>query len=246
MKNKDLIKKSILITLIVFILILLGLNTYNLLNVSNRYKQGTDAYNSIKQIAKKETTDTKEPSVDFDALEKINPDVVGWLKMEDTVIDYPIVHGKDNDYYLDHIFDGTHYTFGTIFIDFRNRPVFEDDITVIYGHAMLDGSMFKSLEQFESQSYADEHQEFSFETREHKYRLEPFAGKIVDAQIPFLELDFDSDEDYLKYLQGFIDTSTFKSNVKVTGSDKVVMMITCSHDFEEARYVLLSKVVEIS
>ena len=239
-------KKKVFQIVILLILIVLAVNTFFVVKGVLAYNQGTDAYNSIKQIAKKETTDTKEPSVDFDALEKINPDVVGWLKMENTVIDYPVVHGKDNDYYLDHIFDGTHYTFGTIFIDFRNRPVFEDDITVIYGHAMLDGSMFKSLEQFESQSYADEHQEFSFETREHKYRLEPFAGKIVDAQIPFLELDFDSDEDYLKYLQGFIDTSTFKSNVKVTGNDKVVMMITCSHDFEEARYVLLSKVVEIS
>ena len=239
-------KKNFFLIVVVLILIALVINAFFIFRSVNKYKKGEERYDSIKQIAKKETTDTKEPSVDFDALEKINPDVVGWLKMENTVIDYPVVHGKDNDYYLDHIFDGTHYTFGTIFIDFRNRPVFEDDITVIYGHAMLDGSMFKSLEQFESQSYADEHQEFSFETREHKYRFEPFAGKIVDAQIPFLELDFDSNEDYLKYLQGFIDTSTFKSNVKVSGSDKVVMMITCSHDFEEARYVLLSKVVEIS
>ena len=80
---------------------------------------------------------------------------------------------------------------------------------------------------------------------ERDYRFYPIAGLIMDAKEPFVVFDFDSEEDFYKYIKGFIDRSTFKSDYDFNKDDKVVMMIKCSHDFEDARYVLISKIVEI-
>ena len=74
--------------------------------------------------------------------------------------------------------------------------------------------------------------------------LEPFAGKVMDAKIPFLQFNFDSDEEFMEYIDEYVRTSTFKSDVTVNKDDKVVMMIKCSADYEDARYVLLCKVSE--
>ena len=160
------------------------------------------------------------------------------------MIDYPVVQGEDNDYYLHHLYTGEWNSLGTLFVDFRNKKLFADQISVIYGHSMLNGSMFFILERYKRQSFYEEHKEFVFETPEKKYTLEPLAGKVMDAKIPFLQLNFDTVSEYEDYVYEFIRTSTFKSEATFDGYDKIVMMIKCSADYEDARYVLLCKVNE--
>ena len=245
---KKTVKQSLFITLIIVVLLLIGYNSYRLLYGLNQYKKGTSIYDEIKQqvVTQSDKSDGNigEEKIDFAKLKSINSDIVGWLKMEDTVIDYPVVKGEDNDYYLNHLYTGEWNSLGTLFVDFRNKPLFIDRNTAIYGHSMLNGSMFFILEKYKRQSFYDEHKEFIFETQDKTYRLLPFAGKIMDAKENFLQFDFESDDDFYDYLSFYIRNSTFKSDVEVTRSDKVVMMIKCSDDFEDARYVLLCKVVE--
>lgn len=241
-------KQSLFITLIIVVLLLIGYNSYRLLYGLNQYKKGTSTYDEIKQqvITNGEPSEDgiTEEKIDFIKLKQINSDIVGWLKMEDTVIDYPVVKGEDNDYYLHHLYTGEWNSLGTLFIDFRNNPIFRDRNTIIYGHSMLNGSMFFILERYKKQSFYEEHKEFIFETPDKKYKLLPFAGKIMDAKENFVQFDFETDKDFYDYLDYYIRNSTFKSDVEVSGSDKTVMMIKCSDDFEDARYVLLCKVVE--
>lgn len=245
---KDIFKKSIFITAIIVVLLLIGFNTYRLLNGINEYKKGNSTYDDIKlQVVNNsvEPGKTDVDRVDFNRLKAINPDVVGWLSMKDTVIDYPVVKGNDNEYYLNHLYTGEWNSLGTLFVDFRNYDLFTDRNTVIYGHSMLNGSMFFILEKYEKQSFYEEHKEFLFETPDKKYKLLPFAGKIMDGKEAFVEFDFDSDDDFYNYIDYFIRNSTFRSDVEFTAQDKVVMMIKCSDDFEDARYVLLCKVEEL-
>ncbi len=209
----------------------------------HEYSSGNDAYSEIQKIAMQQTSDEKKYNrIDFDSLKQVNQDVIGWLTLNDTVIDYPVVKGNDNDYYLNHLFTGEINSLGTLFVDYRNNDPFMDQLTVIYGHSMLNGSMFFILERYKNQSFYEEHQEFVFETPDQTYTFEPIAGKVMDAKIPFLQFNFNTEEEYVNYIKEYISTSTFRSYVDFEKTDKTVMLIKCSADYEDARYVLLCKV----
>jgi len=215
-------------------------NAYMIIREANEYNEGNSVYEDLqKDIVK---PDEKESRIDFAALKQINDDVIGWLTLEGTVIDYPVVQGEDNEYYLHHLYTGEWNGLGTLFADFRNRELFTDQISVIYGHSMRNGSMFFILERYKRQSFYDEHKQLIYETPDGTYVFEPLAGKVMDARIPFLQFNFSSEEEYGEYVEDFIQTSTFKSDVTFSPKDKIVMLIKCTTDYEDARYVLLCKV----
>ena len=240
--NSKTVRKLFLIVLLL-ILIVMAFSGLMILRGLNEYNTGTDAYQEIQNIAIKEEIED-DSRIDFDSLKQINEDVIGWLTLYDTVIDYPVVKGTDNDYYLHHLYTGEYNSLGTLFVDFRNNNLFEDQVSVIYGHSMLNGSMFFILERYKNQSFYEEHKFFIYETPEGRYILEPIAGKVMDAKIPFLQFNFPSDEEYEAYINEYINTSTFRSSATFNKNDKIVMMIKCSADYEDARYVLLCKVTK--
>ena len=249
-KNKRKIDKKFKIALLFFLIaaiLISGFNAYMIIKSANEYNKGTDTYDEIRELAvRKDISPMEKDRIDFDALKSVNDDMIGWLTLEDTVIDYPVVKGKDNEYYLNHLYTGEWNSLGTLFIDHRNGDLFNDQISVIYGHSMLNGSMFFILERYKNQSFYEEHKQFIFETPDKTYLLKPLAGKVMDAKIPFLQFNFDTVGEYEEYVNDYIRTSTFISEESFTRKDRVVMMIKCSADYEDARYVLLCKVEEKS
>lgn len=244
-KNKDKIIRFIFVLSFLIVFLLSSFFIYMIYNGSREYKNGTDTYSAIQEIAiKDEKAEPGDNRIDFEALKSVNDDVIGWLTLNNTVIDYPVVKGEDNDYYLHHLYNGEWNSLGTLFVDYRNRDLFTDQISTIYGHSMLNGSMFFILERYKRQDFYEEHKQFSFETPDKTYVLEPIAGKVMDAKIPFLQFNFETIEEYETYINDFISTSTFKSEASFSSSDKTVMMIKCSADYEDARYVLICKVSE--
>lgn len=115
--------------------------------------------------ASEEKQETHINGVNFLSLEAINPDVVGWIAAEGTEIDYPVVRGKDNDFYLRHLFMGEQNKLGSIFMDYRNHSDFSNKNTIIYGHNMKDGSMFSSLIKYKDQHYYDKFPTMQLYTR---------------------------------------------------------------------------------
>ena len=94
--------------------------------------------------------------VDFAALQAINPDIVAWLRIPG-VLEYPVVRGEDNSYYLNHTVQKTYNIAGSIFLDYRNERDFSDSKNIIYGHNMKDGSMFQGLHKYENEQYLETH-----------------------------------------------------------------------------------------
>ena len=97
------------------------------------------------------------PAVDFDGLHQTNADVIGWIYIEDTNINYPIVQGTDNKYYVDHMVDGTKNGAGSIFMDYRNALDFSDPNTVIYGHNMKNKTMFAHITEYKDPEFFEAH-----------------------------------------------------------------------------------------
>lgn len=119
------------------------------------------------------------PVVDFEALRETGPDIIGWLTLPDTPVNYPVTQADDNEYYLHHLYDGTYNKVGCLFADYENKADFSDRNTIIYGHNMRDGSMFAALNEYDEQSYFDTHKQMYLVTPEGGYLCEIFAAFVA-------------------------------------------------------------------
>jgi len=184
-----------------------------------------------------------EKQVDFEALRAINDDTVAWIYSEGTPIDYPVVLGEDNAFYLTHTFSGRPGAAGAIFMDFDNQGDFSDANTAIYGHHMRNGSMFASLDKYRKQSYYDEHPVIYLYTPGGNYAIELFSAYVRDASL--LPHDFDSPRAFLAYADQIKALSDFRSDVMIGENDRIVTLVTCNYNYDDARYVVHGKLVPL-
>lgn len=233
-------------------------SAYILFTDSREYAQGDAVYEQLRLIGESsaDQADTALPTIDaasseekqpdFASLEKINPDVVGWLAGKGTGIDYPVVRGKDNFFYLHHLFTGERNKLGSIFMDYRSQGDFSDENTIIYGHNMKDGSMFSSLTKYNDQRYYDEYPAMFLHTPAHSFTIEWFAGLVVDGDYESIRFDFKDDDDFRSYIDSLKKASTFESNAVVEAGDQIITLCTCSYEFNNARYALYGKLTPVS
>lgn len=184
--------------------------------------------------------------VDFGALEQVNGDVAGWLYCEDTPINYPVVKGEDNSYYLKHSYDGKQVKSGSIFVDAACGEGFSDANTVIYGHYIKDGSMFACLKKWGDQSFYEEHPRIWLLTPEADYEIVLFAGYVTRADSQVYTIFSAPCPELEEYLQTARENSQFQADVEISGEEpnaKYVVLSTCAYSFQNARYVLHGKLV---
>ena len=200
--------------------------------------EGTDS-------AEQEKTSDRQISMDFTELLKINPDIKGWIFGEDTNVDYPVLQTDNNEFYLDHLYNKEANSSGSIFADYRNHGDFTDRITMLYGHHMRNGTMFGSIEQYASQDFYDSTPTMMLYTPEGDYLIELISGTHENGDEQFVEFEFKTEEDFLKYVESFRERSTFKSDVVVQPGDKLISLCTCAYVFNNARYMLMGRLVPI-
>ena len=224
--------------------------TYNeiadfvLTDVSVSYTEGMTEEDDVWPMPVEVKQTVIIPRVDFAALLKINKNAVAWLYSPGTVINYPVARGTNNSFYINHAFNGKYDEFGSLFMDYRNAKDFSSRNTVIYGHHLKNGNMFASLENYHKQKYYDEHPVIYMTTANGKYRLEIFAGYVTPSTSEAYRLTFSNDASFQKWLDNAVKSSNFKTDVKVTASDRVVTLSTCVYNYTNARYVVHCKVVE--
>lgn len=183
-------------------------------------------------------------SVDFEALQERNPDVVAWLYCPDTPIHYPVVQSADNDAYLHRLLDGTWNAAGTLFVDYRNRSDFRDLHTVIYGHHMKNGSMFAILPDYEKQGFFEAHPVWYLLTPTQNYRVDLFAGVVTPADSSLYDME-STEASQIALIDDLKKNSCFPSSVEVTAQDCLVSFSTCVYEYENARFVLTGVLREI-
>ena len=185
------------------------------------------------------------PEINFKALQAVNPDVIGWIYSPNTTINYPVVQGDDNAYYLKHLADGTENRNGCPFLDVQNRPDFTDDNSIIYGHHMQNGTMFAGISWYEDQSYYDEHPVMYLITPSATYRIELFSGYITTMDSSAYMQNFGSVREHKDWLKEVSGRSDFRANLEISAYDRVITLSTCAYRFENARYVLHGKLVKL-
>lgn len=182
---------------------------------------------------------TPYPVVDWEGLRKINPDIVGWILVPGTRISYPIAGPlTDNNFYLNHLFDGRWNPAGAIFLDARCHSEFMDANSIIYGHHMSDGTMFNDLVLFKKQSFLDEHPTGYLLTPKKNYTIDFFVGSIVTVDSPIWQLRFDTNADFTAWLNLCRDTAKVRLPVPVEPGDHVLTLSTCTYEKKQARWIL--------
>ena len=171
------------------------------------------------------------------ALQAKNPDIVGWITVPFTNIDYPIVQAKDNDYYLRRDLNGNYAQAGTLFMDWRCAKD-GDGYSIIYGHNMKSGSMFGTLKRFEDKEFFDGHQEGRILLEGGWYDIEFFAFLVVPCDDAVVYGQPQS-PDLLEYLAR--RAKHYRPSI-LSAEDRLVALSTCSYVFEGARMVLLGKI----
>ena len=188
-----------------------------------------------------ENEDILPISVDFSVLKQENEDIVGWLYLEDSPINYPVVQSNDNDYYLRRLVNGEYNIAGSLFMDYRNDSNLEDNNTIIYGHNMKNNTMFGSLQEYKNQDYYDNHKVMYYFTPEKNYIIELFTGYTISVESDIYDLSvIDSSK-----LEELISKSDFESNTKVTEEDKIITLSTCAYEYDGERYIVMGVLKEI-
>lgn len=177
-------------------------------------------------------------TVDFEGLSEVNSDIVGWIYGEDTLIDYPVVQGEDDDFYLHHSYDKTSSSSGAIFVEAANRPGFADANTIIYGHHMKNKSMFASLSYWGAQEYYEAHPVLWLLTPQQDYKIVLFAGYTTSATAETYTIFPEVGPQLEEYIMASAAQSDFVTTVEPGGKEHYVLLSTCAYNFDNARYVL--------
>lgn len=215
------------------------------------YKQ--EEHNEQNQPEKKAATEKKDAENNraeekddrLANLRKINADTVGWLTIKDTVIDYPVVKSNDNKYYLHHDFNKKESKAGSIYMDFRNTadPLMKH--TILYGHSMRDGSMFRSLLSYKDQGFLEKHPTIIFNSLDGNHTWEIFSVYVTSTEFYYIDTEFSSDEDYQSFLDKITKKSYFNRDIDpVTYKDKILTLSTCSYEFDDARMVVHARLLK--
>ncbi len=184
-----------------------------------------------------------------------NSDLIGWLKIDDTVIDYPVMYTPDDgEYYLRRDFDKEYSTSGTLFVDADCIPTGEDvsDNIIIYGHNMKAGTMFHTLLEYEDEEFYKEHKYISFDTIYGEGTYEVIAAfrtrvysKDDTEHYNFYDFtDAGSEEEFNEYVNNAKSETPYIISESAAYGDKLLTLSTCSYHASDGRFIVVAKKID--
>lgn len=218
--------------------------------VTNKFFHAEDAEAEEQEAAVAEDTIQNLPMLpEYEAIYAQNQDFVGWITIEGTNIDYPVMQTpEDNTYYLNRNFNGEEDTNGTLFLDARDDIVNRSTNFIIYGHNMKSGQMFGDLKKYQDQSYWQEHKQIQFDTLYEKSTYEIIAVCLAQVEYQdedvFKYYDFiqaDNEEEFNEFIWNISQMSVFADPELASYGDELLTLSTCNNYIEDGRLFLVAK-----
>lgn len=186
-----------------------------------------------------------EITMDFDALAEINTDIIGWILIPGTNVNYPLLKGSDNDEYLRRAFNGVSSRMGSIFMDYRCASDFNDRHTIIYGHNMRNSTMFSRLLRYRDQTFYENHRYFYIYTPDGYMKYEIFSAYELTLPSEVFTIGFQTKEGFGEFLSGLTSSTLIASNIFPDGGKRVVTLSTCAEGSNDPeRFVVHGVLVE--
>lgn len=172
--------------------------------------------------------------VNFDNLKKINNDVVGWIKVNGTNINYPFVQSKDNKYYLTHSFSKSYNNAGWVFLDYRNNNI-NNRNTIIYAHGRTDKTMFGTLRKVLNNGWINNTNNYviKISTEKENSLWQIFSIYHIPTTNDYLQTEFKDEREYQRFLNILKNRSNHNFNTSITSNDTILTLSTCYNDSEK-------------
>ena len=219
--------------ILVIIMIFTGIKIIQWLKENKTSKEMLEEISETVTInnSANESENIKKYNIDFEKLKQINQDTVGWIKVENMRIEYPIVKTNNNDYYLNRSFDETYNSAGWVFMDYRNKADGTDKNIVLYGQNRKDGSMFGDLADiFEEEWYENKNNMYITFVTENEYCIyQIFSAYRIEAEDYYITTGFKNDEEFNTFVNRLKQRSFKDFEVEVSGEDKILTLSTCSN-----------------
>ena len=182
----------------------------------------------------------------FTEFQNINTNILGWISIEDTQINYPIVQSTNNERYLNRNYKDEHSVAGSIFMDYRNDITSSSPNTILYGHRMKDGTMFDGLMEFLDKDFFDNHQVVKFDTLYESYDAEIFSVYQTTTDFDYIQTEFTNDEEYSLLLDEIRQNSLYHTNIELDVDDQILTLSTCDYKLDPniGRLVVHAKLVK--
>lgn len=172
--------------------------------------------------------------INFDNLKKINSDVVGWIKVNGTNINYPFVQSKDNKYYLTHSFNKSYNNAGWVFLDYRNNNI-NNRNTIIYAHGRTDKTMFGTLRKVLNNGWINNTNNYviKISTEKENSLWQIFSIYHIPTTNDYLQTEFKDEREYQSFLNILKNRSNHNFNTSITSNDTILTLSTCYNDSEK-------------
>ena len=213
----------------------------------NNYRDDAVANTAVDDLLtmKPGSDDADSVPVDFTSLRTANSDIIAWLTIPDTAIDYPVMQAADNQYYLHYDVDKKENKNGAPFLDYRAHADFSDFNNVIYGHHMRSGRMFQNLVKFKEKAFFDSHTAGTLYTPNQTWRLGIFAVAVTPEHSAWYDNTLFSIAKKEAHLQMMQKTAMYYRDIGVTADDRIVLLSTCSYEYNGARLVVAARLMKI-
>ena len=213
---------------------------FSIYKICNWYFDNRKNEKVMDKISKYIEVEDSKITINFDELKKINDEVIGYLKVNNINIDYPVVKHSDNEYYLNHNLEKQYNSGGWIFLNSNND--LSDKNIVIFGHNMKNGSMFGNLNKTLKKDWQEntDNQKITFITETKEYIYQVFSTYRIEVEDYYITTNFNNDE-YIKFLNKIKNRSNYDYNVELDENDKILTLSTCSGN--KYRVVLHAKLI---
>lgn len=179
-------------------------------------------------------------SANEEELKSINSDYKMWIQIENTNINYPVVQGSDNDYYLKHNFRKESNISGTVFVESAN-DIDNDKNIILYGHNMRNGTMFNNITNYKEESFFNEDNKISIIMNNTLYEYEVFSVYVKNVSEVNLAIGFANEDEFINYAYNEAEESLYKKDVDFSAEDNLITLVTCSYEFTDARTIVVAR-----
>lgn len=189
----------------------------------------------------------KMEKINLDALREHNEEVIGWIRIPGTKMDYPIMQTDNNEYYLSHAWNNVNSSTGAIFMECRSNPDFKDYNTIVYGHNMRSGAMFAVLRLYTSERNLKKWPNIYIRTDEGVFRYEIFSSFYAPLDSPVYGLSFNQTETKEKLLKYSKENSEIESEIEPALTDRILTLSTCTNTDDNLRWIVQArlKMIEV-
>lgn len=251
-KSNNKFKKLLLLLLVIIFIFSIGYMFYYIYNNNKNKKDSTDILNEVKIDSTQVTEEKSEKMLKLEELQKENNEIIGWLEIEGTNINYPVLQGTDNEFYMKNNYKKEKSKNGSIFLDKSYNWDIPSSNLLLYGHNNKNGTMFQDLLKYKNEDFYKEHTKIKFTTNTEDSIYEimsVFYSRVYykSEQNVFRYYYFvnaNNEQEYNDFVNNAKKSSIYDTGVNANYGDQLLTLSTCEYSQEDGRFVVVAKKIK--